>query len=384
MPPPKTPPRVINNLPVPDFGSEVNTPAAIPEKQTPAEIPARKAAPSAVNGTPPTAPAPEVRLREPLPEARKPIVTPPPRKAPPTIINPVPEAKAPEPTRETRKPIDGIPADLDSTILEKFELTPRSRKPEPPAEETTPIDFQFVNRQDVGKIIKPYEPEMPPRPVPSNGPVPPPPEAAPQKTPPASPLPSNDAVVESVTANAAKLIAANQSKKPKLAIIGRVGQQVGSMLLAILGPESRTKKVESATFQHLEIGERRVGDLQFEILGLSMEQQFTRLLDTVARDLVGYIVIVEAHRKEDLDYLNYLLSTLKALYRQPMGIAVVKSSSEKNLGADTLRDLLGAEATDYVRECDPSEVSSIIEFWAGFCAEENLRRWAPSEKTGSF
>jgi signal recognition particle receptor subunit beta len=180
-----------------------------------------------------------------------------------------------------------------------------------------------------------------------------------------------------------KLVALSQSNKPKLAIIGRVGQQVENVLLAVLGPESRTKKVERATFQHLEIGERRIGDLQFEIIGLSMEQQFTRLLDTVARDLIGYIVLVEAHRKEDIDYLNYLMGTLKALYRLPMGIAVVKSSTEKNLGADTLRDLLGAEAIDYVRECDPSEVSSITEFWAGFCADENLRRWAPSEKTGS-
>jgi signal recognition particle receptor subunit beta len=189
--------------------------------------------------------------------------------------------------------------------------------------------------------------------------------------------------VDPITANLLKLIGTKKTQKPKLAILGRDGQQVENLLVAILGPESRLKKVESATFQHLEIGERRVGDAQFEIIGVSMEQQFTRLLDTVARELVGYIVIVEAQRKDDVEYLNYLLGTLKTLYRLPMGIAVVKSKNEKNLSVDALRDLLGAEAMDYMRECDPSEVNSIIEFWTGFCADANLQRCTPPEKTGT-
>ncbi len=355
-----------------------------PDGRKPIPLPPRNVPPpifdKPVEPLPSTIPA--MKIQEPMPEARKP------RGVPPQIIEPIPLEDSPLPPSMPEARIPGPPPEVNKTkdfpptILENFELPVREKRAERPPEEIAPIDFQFVKSRDSGKIITPYNPPKPEVSEGSNGPVshhvPEPPKQVFIQPPPASPAKS-----DAVTSNAMRLIATSQSQKPKLAILGRVGLQVENMLLAILGPESRTKKVESATFQHLEIGERKLGDLQFEIIGLSMEQQFTRLLDTVARDLVGYIVLVEANRKEDIDYLNYLMGTLKTLYPLPMAIGVVKSSTEKNLGVDTLRDLLGADAADYVRECDPSEVSSITEFWAGFCAEENLRRWAPSEKTGS-
>jgi len=369
--------------PIPDARSTERE----PDGRKPIALPPRNV-PSPLFDKPVEHPSiPAMKIQEAMPEARKV------RGIPPRVIEPMPredsplpplmpEARTPDPPPERRKTKDLPARDLPPTILENFELPVREKKQERPPEEIAPIDFQFVKRQDSGKIITPYNPPKPAASEGGNGPVSHFVSNAPEPvfTPPPAATPAKSDIV---TSNAMRLIATSQSQKPKLAILGRAGLQVENMLLAILGPESRTKKVESATFQHLEIGERKLGDLQFEIIGLSMEQQFTRLLDTVARDLVGYIVLVEANRKEDIDYLNYLMGTLKTLYPLPMGIAVVKSSTEKNLGVDTLRDLLGAEAVDYVRECDPSEVSSITEFWAGFCAEENLRRWAPSEKTGS-
>ncbi len=318
--------------------------------------------------------------------------------------------------RETIKPIEPIPAltpmlpDFDvpeeiepaPDILQQIErskpktfsppptvfdlpVSNRNREPALPAEDDSlPIDFQIEPELDRKETTTAFEPEKPVEILRSNRPASPrreivyePPAPPPAKP---SPLPVR---ADPITENLLKLVNSNPVKSPKLAVLGRVGQQVEKLLLTLLGPESRTKKVESATFQHFEIGERRLGDGQFEIIGLSMEQQFTRLLDTVANHLVGYILLVEAHRKDDVEYLSYLLSTLKPKYRLPMGIAVIKSATEKNLGIDALRDLLGAEADDYMRECDPSEVSSIIEFWTGFCADGNLRRRTPPEMTGT-
>lgn len=300
--------------------------------------------------------------------------------APPMMPSTVPNFSAIDDTpasAETDKQKAIPPRHAQPPAPEKLEPIPPEKKAEPPVGEMLPIDLsQLMRRYEGMKAEPPLSQETSVSLSPGNGPMSSQFETRPA---PASVTPEPTATshpTDAITAHLQKLVATSASKKPKLAIIGRVSHQVENLLLTLLGKESRSKKVESVTFQHLEIGERRLGDGQFEIIGLSMEQQFTRLLDTVARDLVGYIVLVEAYRKEDLEYLSYLINILKTLYRLPMGIAIVRSANEKNLSVDTLRDLLGAEAIDYMRECDPSEVNSIVEFLAEFCAEENLRRWA--------
>jgi hypothetical protein len=110
-----------------------------------------------------------------------------------------------------------------------------------------------------------------------------------------------------------------------------------------------------------------------------MEQQFTRLLDTAGADLIGYIVIVEAYRKEGIEYLSYLLNMLKNVYRRPLGVAVVKAADQKNMSLDTLRDLLNLAPSDLIQECAPADRASVTEFLKGFSSEVNLQRWNMAE-----
>jgi hypothetical protein len=149
----------------------------------------------------------------------------------------------------------------------------------------------------------------------------------------------------------------------------------------LLGPESSLRRLQSAVFQYLELGERKVESQPFEVIGISMEQQFTRLLDTAGADLIGYIVIVEAYRKEGLEYLSYLLNMLKNVYRRPLGVAVIKAAEQKNMATDTLRDLLNLAPADLVQECTPMDKASVTEFLKSFTSEKNLQRWNAATKS---
>ena len=181
---------------------------------------------------------------------------------------------------------------------------------------------------------------------------------------------------DTITACLARLLNQRSAAKPKLVIIGREGIQVSPMVRHLLGAESSLRRLQSTVFQYLEIGERKVESQPFEIIGISMEQQFTRLLDTAGADLIGYIVIVEAYRKEGLEYLSYLLNMLKNVYRRPLGIAVIKAADQKNMATETLRDLLNIGPTDFVQECVAADKLSVTEFLKGFTSEANLIKFA--------
>ncbi len=173
-----------------------------------------------------------------------------------------------------------------------------------------------------------------------------------------------------------RLATVRKFERPKLVVIGRDGFHISAMVKNLLGPESSVRKVASETFQHLELGERKVGASQpFDFIGISIEQQFTKLLATVAKDLAGYIMLVEAHRQQDLNYLGYLLNTLRSSYRVPAAVAVIRAKDQKNLSHETVRDLLNV-GIEFSEECNPGEAVSVAAFLKGLASDATLARWA--------
>jgi hypothetical protein len=238
--------------------------------------------------------------------------------------------------------------------------TPSAPLTPPPVEIKTPppiIESALIGREE---IAPPVLPTIEKEPAISASP-----------SPVAPPSSTGDAITTCLT----QLLKSRPAAKPKLVIIGREGVHVSPMVRQLLGAESSLRRLQSANFQYLEIGERKVDSQPFEIIGISMEQQFTRLLDTAGADLIGYIVMIEAHRKERIEYLSYLLNMLKNVYRRPLGIAMIKSAEQKNMSADTLRFLLKCAPNDFLQECLPNDKSSVTAFLKGYTGEENLQRW---------
>jgi hypothetical protein len=274
------------------------------------------------------------------------------------------DAPSEEPPKKIEKPLEAISSALQARddkpsappaiveIVDEFIPSPPSNAPTPP-DKTEKFDRPIFDEKAAPAVARQEIPVQPP------------------SQPPA----------DAITACLAKLLAGRPAKKPKLVVIGREGQHVSPMVRHLLGAESSLRRLQSTVFQYLEIGERKVESRPFEIVGISMEQQFTRLLDTAGQELAGYIVLIEAHRKEGVEYLSYLLNMLKNVYRRPLGLAVIKSPEQRNMSIETLRDLLNIGPEDFLQECAPLDKTSVTEFLKGFTNEENLQRWSMPEKT---
>lgn len=293
--------------------------------------------------TPP--PAPEISEPVQKPSAPTPIAEPAPLPSKPPVVESAPSF-TPEPSARELPPSSVPP------IVEPVEMRSELIVPAPPVsimpETVTPVSIAATPTpsETVAPIV-----------------APPPP-------------------ADAITACLSLLLKSRPAAKPKLVIIGREGLHVSPMVRSLLGAESSLRRLQSTMFQYFEIGERKVESQPFEIIGISMEQQFTRLLDTAGTDLIGYVVMIEAYRKERLEYLSYLLNMLKNVYRRPLGIAIIKSAEQKNMSADTLRDLLNIAAADFLQECTPADKLSVTEFLKGFTSATNLERWSVKSAAG--
>jgi len=331
-------------------------------------------------------PAPEVAkpssaIKPPTIDARREFPPPPvDAKSLPTEVFPV-EPELPE--INTKTIIINSPEEMEQALtrLQKSEASPVS-----PAAPTV-IEPVQIRSEPVALMPTQIEPIVPPKPsvvasteaLMSKRLEPTTPEtAAPATVQPALPAQPIDAI----TTCLAQLLKNRPAAKPKLVIIGREGQHVSPMLRQILGAESSLRRMQSAVFQYLEIGERKLEARPFEIIGISMEQQFTRLLDTAGADLLGYVVMIEAHRKERIEYLSYLVNMLNSVYRRPLGIGIIKSPDQKNMSPETLRDLLNMGTADFLQECMPTDKLSVTEFLQGFTSEANLQRWSAQSNAG--
>ena len=160
----------------------------------------------------------------------------------------------------------------------------------------------------------------------------------------------------------------------KLVLIGAKIEFIEQFAAFLLG-NAPMKKFQSRIFEFLGVGERKVGDQSLVIVGVSMEQQFTQLLDSLADGFAGYILLIDGTSKENLDYISYLHSALKEKYKKPFGIALVKVPGTRNLAVETVRDLIGAERLDLIQSIDPVDKMSMMQFIQAMLADQNFQRW---------
>ncbi|MDQ7065603.1 MAG: response regulator [candidate division KSB1 bacterium] len=141
------------------------------------------------------------------------------------------------------------------------------------------------------------------------------------------------------------------------------------------------QKFQSKVFEYLGVGEREVGDQNLVVVGVSMEQQFTQLLDSLADGFAGYALLIEANSRANLDYVSYLYNALKKKYKKPFAIALVESKGVRNFSVETVRDLIGADKLDLIQSVDLDDSTSMLQFLQAMLADQNLRRWQEKNDT---
>ncbi len=140
------------------------------------------------------------------------------------------------------------------------------------------------------------------------------------------------------------------------------------------------QKFQSKVFEYLGVGEREVGEQRLVVVGVSMEQQFTQLLDSLADGFAGYALLIEANSRVNLDYVSYLYNALKKKYKKPSAIALIESKGVRNFSVETVRDLIGADRLDLIQNVDLDDPTSMLQFFQAMLADQNLKRWQESNE----
>lgn len=140
----------------------------------------------------------------------------------------------------------------------------------------------------------------------------------------------------------------NQLDHPKFVLIGSNKKFITAFATFLLDGKT-LKESKSAIFEYFAAEESRLDNSKtFSVIGMTMEKQFTHLLDKVAASLAGYILLIDASDKTKLEYVSYLYKALQEKFNRPCGIVIYDGNNGRNFALDTIKDLIGARADDLI------------------------------------
>jgi signal recognition particle receptor subunit beta len=145
--------------------------------------------------------------------------------------------------------------------------------------------------------------------------------------------------------------------KGSILIIGAEGSEKREMVKAITQNSFQTKTLEELESVVVDLGKVRIGDgYTLAVFGVSVEKQFSLLLDHLSENLSGYIVVIDGTKPQTWEYISYLIHSLKDRFQIPYTLVVTKLD-QGEIGS--LRDRLSLEAEDSLVPWDPvDEVSA--------------------------
>lgn len=150
---------------------------------------------------------------------------------------------------------------------------------------------------------------------------------------------------------------------PRLVLIGSRKELITAMASVVLAG-GKLKSSQSQVFEYFAAAEAAYSpNIVLTIIGVTMEKQFTRLLDKFATELIGYVLLIDASDRDKLEYIGYLRTALQENFSCPNGLAVFDDKERKNLSIDTIRDLIGAAPDDLVMKLNLEDPRTHLQFF---------------------
>ncbi len=144
-----------------------------------------------------------------------------------------------------------------------------------------------------------------------------------------------------------------------LAVIGGNQSARRELVKALAINGFGTKKLGSLN-DEIELGRVKLaGERTVEIMGLSTERRFLQIIDQVSSTLLGYVVLVVGYNTSSLNYLGYLLNSLRNSLKVAHIIAVYQPESQRRIPLDFLRYSLQLDDSEEIVEFRPEDPVSI-------------------------
>lgn len=146
----------------------------------------------------------------------------------------------------------------------------------------------------------------------------------------------------------------------QLAIISSSDEHRKEFVAALTNGRYVTKTLDSDDGPSTEIARlQTASNKKFEIVGISTEKRFVQMLNQLSETLVGYLLLVVADNSTNLDYLGYLINSLKQNFSVPNVVAVYHPPDSKPIPLDVIRYSLNLDDNEQIVDLESFDSESL-------------------------
>lgn len=140
-----------------------------------------------------------------------------------------------------------------------------------------------------------------------------------------------------------RIIKDPQKKEVKVLVIGTAESGKTELIRSLTWPgEFKIKRLPGTLSQSLEVGKARLKDqYNLTLIGISVERHLIFLLPELLHQASGYIVLVDALRPKDIDYMRYLIKSIREQCKIPYVIGVTNLRKPRAMDFNEIKHHLG-------------------------------------------
>jgi hypothetical protein len=158
---------------------------------------------------------------------------------------------------------------------------------------------------------------------------------APPKKPKAEPMPEKAQKPKPINAKANILIVSNEENARH------------KMVSALTGGDYIKHQIGNMNLTDIYMGVSQFkGGHSLSILGISVEREFTPVVDFLSSRLLGYVLLLNLDDVKNWNYYGYLVTTLKSKLNIPSIILAYTESGQTAVDKNQIQNALGLGATD--------------------------------------
>jgi len=142
-----------------------------------------------------------------------------------------------------------------------------------------------------------------------------------------------------------RIIKDPEKKEVKVLVLGTAGSGKTELIRSLTWPgEFRMKKLKGRLSQSLEVGKTRLKDrYDLTLIGVPVERELIFLFPKLLEGASGHIVLVNALEPEDIDYMRYLIKSIRDQCKIPYAIGVTNLRKPGALDFNEIKHRLGLE-----------------------------------------
>jgi signal recognition particle receptor subunit beta len=102
-----------------------------------------------------------------------------------------------------------------------------------------------------------------------------------------------------------------------------------------------------------------VKDFYLQVFGIAIDKRLTEIIEKLSEGLLGYVFLIDAGKKEELEYTNYIINHLSSAYSVPWTIAITNIDKADSTSLKKIRSSITLPDKRKIDTCDVSDKEDV-------------------------